>query len=70
MKRFGLSNPWLQAGVVLIVLGMLCYASPFVVPMGPATLRAMTTVTPIVLVAGIVSYLVGRVVSTRARRRD
>ncbi len=67
MKRFGLTNFYLQAGVLLILLGMLCYALPFVVPMAPDTLRLMGNVMPIVLVAGIVVYLIGRVVAMRNR---
>lgn len=67
MKRFGLTNFYLQAGVLLILLGMFCYALPFVVPMAPDTLQLLANVTPVVLIVGIVVYLVGRVVAMRQR---
>ena len=67
MKRFGLTNFYLQAGVVLILLGMLCYALPFVVPMPAGTLLVMGNVAAIMLMGGVICYLVGRVVSIRSR---
>lgn len=67
MKRFGLTNVYLQAGVLLILLGVLCYALPFVVPLGADTLQAVRGVTPIVLAVGIVTYLIGRIVAMRSR---
>jgi hypothetical protein len=70
MQRFGLSNHYLQLGVPLLLLGMLGIALPFVVALEPGTLALLHNATPYVLIAGMVLYVLGRIVVLRDRRRE
>lgn len=67
MKRFGLTNVYLQAGVLLLVLGMLGYALPFLATPASGAWALLHTLTPYVLAAGIALYVIGRVVAMRRR---
>ena len=67
MGRFGLDNFYLQAGVVLLLAGLLAFALPWAVSLPAGTVTLLQWATPYVLAAGVVVYLIGRVKPARNR---